>query len=413
MTKKRIVSRRKYVDPDMVGKTRPQGSSKRVVRHTQESLWDCNSCGRKDIPGRNKLCPSCGHTKDSTEEYRPPAQDAHVLSIQELLEMGVDSDHSSDQICEFCGSKNKPGTQKCTQCGANIGDVARADRICDNCGRETNQVTCPNCASVTRSKHEVRPTPKARTSYMPVSYSLPRRRSSSGFSFSHPAVWGTALVVALIALLMFVFRPQEAEVQVQSVSWKAQILLQEYQYNRHEGWSLPAGADLIRTEQRVHHTEKVQDGTKTENYTERVCGPDVYDYTEVVTYDDGTTDTIDHYKENCWDEPRTRQVPNMVDREVERTYYFYNQWEWVSISPAVTRGSDYNPYWPTDYRIDDTHRESGRRMDFSVHLIDRESGDTFTYSPNSLEEFRTFNINSAWHIVHRGGIVTEIQRVER
>ncbi|MCB9813174.1 MAG: hypothetical protein H6772_02075 [Pseudomonadales bacterium] len=144
-----------------------------------------------------------------------------------------------------------------------------------------------------------------------------------------------------------------------------------------------------------------------------MCGPDVYDYTEVVTYDDGTTDTIDHYKPDCWDEPRTRQVPNMVDQPVYETWYTYMQWEWVFIRSAVATGSNYDPYWPTDYRIDDTHRESGREMSFSVYFDELDGDGNFTYHPNSLDELKTFNINSMWQITHSGGIVTEIERIER
>ncbi len=413
MTKKRVVSRRTFVDPDKVGKTRPRGSARTVVVKTQESLWDCTSCGTTGIRGRDKICPNCGNTKDADEQYREPSTDAPVLTRHELDLMGVDENHYSDETCEFCGSKNKPGTQKCTQCGSSLVDVARTDRVCDNCGRETSEGTCPNCGGATRLKSESLYQQPVQAYRPTTSYSIPSGKLNVGLDFTDPRVWGPVLGLLVIALLTFIFWPRQAEVQVQSVGWKAEVFLQEYQYNKHEGWSLPAGADLVSTEQKEHHTVQVQQGTKTEHYTENVCGPDVYDYTEVVTYDDGTTDTIDHYKPNCWDEPRTREVPNMVDQPVYETWYTYMQWEWVSIAPAVTTGSDYAPYWPTDFRIDEKHRESGRKMSFSVYLVELGDGDDFTYHPDSLDEYKSFNINSMWQITHSGGIVTEIKRIER
>ncbi|MCB9813175.1 MAG: zinc ribbon domain-containing protein [Pseudomonadales bacterium] len=255
MTKKRIVSRRTFVDPKKVGKTKPSGSTRSVVVKTQESLWDCTSCGTTGIKGRNKICPNCGHTKDAGEQYREPGSDAPALTKHELDKMGVDAQHHSDETCSFCGSKNKPGTQTCNQCGASLADVARTNRICDNCGRETSEGTCPNCGAVTRLKSEplhqqtvqaYRPT----TSY-PTTH---RRETSTGFDLTDPRVWVPALGLLFIALMALIFWPRQAEVQVKSVGWKAEVFLQEYQYNQHEGWSLPAGADLVSTRQKEHHT---------------------------------------------------------------------------------------------------------------------------------------------------------------
>lgn len=415
MTKKRVVSRRTFVDPAKVGSTRPAGSTKRVLVKTTESTWNCTSCGTKGIAGRIKICPSCQNPKGSDEEYQESSSSAPALTRHELGLMGVDANHFSDQTCDFCGAKSIPGSSKCTQCGAPLADVARTDRVCENCGTETIDGVCPSCNASTRTKNQahrqsVRRTGKQSPQQV-INWKV--RRTASNLDVTNPAIWGPALGLLIIALIAFIFWPRQAEVRVESVSWQATVSLQEYQYNQHSGWSLPSGADLVSTEQKEHHTVSVQQGTKTEHYTEKVCGSDIYDYTEVLVYDDGTTDTIDHYKPNCWDEPRTREVPNMVDEPVYQTYYTYMQWEWANISPAVATGSNYEPYWPTGFLIDDKHRESGRQMNFSVSLVEMDGDDDFTYRPSSLEEYRTFNLNSMWHITHSGGHITEIERIER
>lgn len=416
MAKKRVVSRSSYVDPNKVGKKKPTGGSKRVHQKIVESYWNCTSCGNSNIPGRIKVCPNCQNTKDKDEEYQQPERNAPALTQRELDEMGVDSDHSSDQTCEYCGAKSKPGTATCPHCNASLLDVARTGRVCYSCGQETNYGKCPSCGATTRSKND-----QTRSSY----YSQPVGQSSryqpvkvraypkfKGVDLTSPYIWGPALGLLLIAILAFIFWPRHAEVQVQSVSWKAEIYLQEYQYNQHEGWSLPQGADLISTDSRIHHYDQVPDGTETVYYDEQVC-EDVYSHTETTCYDDGTCDVDDVYRTQCHPEQRSREVPKYKDVPVYETYYLYKQWEWVNISPAVETGTNFEPYWPSGYLIDTKHRESGRKMTFAVRLIEPESGDDFTYNPDSLEEFKTFNVNSMWEITHTGKHITEIERIQR
>lgn len=418
MTRKRVVSRTSFVDPKLVGSTKPTGP-KRVHRDTIESVWSCSSCGTGKIPGGTKVCPNCAHPKDASETYQPPANPAAApaLSARQLAAMGVDSDHSSDQECQYCGGKMKPGTKVCPHCSANLGDVARADRICDFCRHESSEAICPQCGGVTRSKYE-------RAAPRPVHHQVARpwplaqdigARSKSVFSsvdIANPLVWGTAIVLFLIAVAAFIFWPRTAEVRVESVSWTAEVRLQEYQYNQHSGWNLPAGADLVSAKNEVHHYDQVPDGTETEWYSESVC-VDVYSHTDVTCYDDGSCDRDDVYRESCTSESRSRQVQKYRDVPVYQTHYTYMVWEWVNTPSAVARGDDYEPRWPDDYLIDATHRESGRKMTYKVGLLTPDKKTSFSYSPETLEEYQTFRLRSAWSITHSGGRIKEIQRIER
>lgn len=428
MTKKRVVSRTSYVDSSKVGQQRPAGTG-RELQGQVEAQWKCSSCGTTGIPGRVKKCPNCGNPKGGDEVYQPPEPGARLLTQVELDEMGVDAEHSSDQTCPFCGYNCKPGTESCPNCSANLTDVARTSRQCPNCGHETNLVTCPQCGSQTeRKEKDIVPQQSFSSSpSLPIDIGL-------NFEALKP-FWWVPVAVAVLGLIALILWPRQTEVTVQSVSWKCEVFLQEYQYNQHEGWSLPAGADLINQDRRIHHYNKVvdhyttechaeqqQDGYDTETYEERVCG-DVYDHTEETCYDDASCDREDVYRTECDYETRSRQVPRYKDVEVceqvpvyrdepvYADYYAYKVWEWVNIASEITTGSDFEPYWPTDFRIDNKHREAGRQPTFSVTLVSKDGKRTFTYAPSSFEEYRTFQIGTTWKITHSAGVVTKIEPI--
>lgn len=430
MPPKRVVSRRTYVDPNKAGDRRPLGT-RRVLQGQVEAEWTCTSCGRDSIPGHVKKCPICGNPKGSDEAYQPPAPGAPLLSQAQLDDMGVDAEHTSDQQCPYCQGFSKPGTDVCPNCGSNLDDVARTSRKCSNCGRETNLVTCPQCGSETKSKN---PKPTLQPADAPPRRDPPRLNITESLDALKP-FWWAPVILLVIGLLGFFFWPRETTASVSAVSWKCEVLLQEYQYNQHGGWSVPAGGELVNQDQRIHHysqvldhyerechTEQQPDGYDTEHYTEEVC-ESVYDHTEETCYDDGTCDREDVYETECHGEDRTRQVaqykdvevceqvPKYRDEPVYATYYTYNVWEWVSIASAITTGSDFEPRWSTDYRIDDKHREAGRQQYFTVTLVDKKE-ESFTYHPASLEEYRLFQIGTTWKVTHSGGEVTEIEPID-
>lgn len=427
MSKRKVVSRTTYVDESKIGRrASPETSS--ISTGQVEAWWLCNSCNSPyRIPGRIKKCPNCGNPKDQSETYMPPGMDAPLLSADQLAAMGVDKDHSSDQQCAFCGYFSPPGTADCPWCGANLEDVARTSRKCPNCSLETNLVTCPDCGAKTEPKGV-----EEAHSFFP-SIQLP-----TGVGFDPSSLmrfWWIPVVILAIAGLFWWLIPRTAPVVVQDVQWTCTIPLQEYQYNAHEGWDTPVGAENISSETRIHHYDQVLDhyenvchyeqqldGYDTETYSESVC-ESVYSYTSQTCYNDGTCDSEDHYTTECHDETRTREVPRYKDVQVcvdepryrdepvYQTYYFYQIWEWVFISPAVTSGHDLNPIWPSDYLVDDRHRaltDLGT-MDLGVIFVTEDNEKSFNYTPSSLQEFQTFLIGSTWSITYSGSSIIEIE----
>lgn len=442
MSKRRVVSKRSFVDPNLVGTTKPTGTTGRVGQQreylgTVESVWTCSSCGTSGIPGGTKSCPNCKSPKGGkreNEEYQHPADSAPYLSPAQLTSMGVDvATHESDEQCPFCDAKLNPGTQVCPNCNGNIVDAARTSRKCLNCGRETNSYKCENCGSETVNHKDIveRPsfTAPARREYVDP-YPEPKRRPTVNWRLV-----GIGLaVVAIIAVVAFLLWPRQERATVSQSSWVSTVYLEEYQYNQHSGWSIPMGGDYVSQSEQFHHYESVYshtenqchmetvpDGYDTVYDTDEVC-TSVYSHTDETCYDDGTCDREAVYEDECHDVTTSRQVPRTrqervcedvrIYRDEPRyaTQYVYNIWEWVSISPAVLSGTGSEVRYPTDFVIDERHRETRRAQTFSLTFSVGEN--SYTYIPGSLSEYLQYPWGTEWVIVRTGNTITEIKPVE-
>ena len=425
--KRKVVSRTRFVDPNMVGR-RTSADISREHYGTVEAEWSCSSCGTEHIPGFTKVCPNCGNPKSSDETYQPPdTGTASLLSAEELIQAGVDTDHSGDQQCGYCGGFSKPGTAACPYCGANLADVARTCRKCPNCGLETNNVTRSQCGVTTQPKGPEEPEEAEAGVITPP--------TSEGFDFTrvYPLRW-IPVVLLVIGLIASVFWPRQAQVAVSDVSWTYTVSLSEYQYNAHEGWT-PMG-DATGQETRVHHYDTITDGYHQEcqdNY--EVTGYEsvqdsvqscesVYQYTDVTCYDDGSCDYDAVYGTECHTDYVSVQEPvygyvqhceQVADTHEEpryATWYFYNVWEWVGIAPVVSSSHDFEPYWPEGYVIDEKHRESGRQEQYNITLTTENGEDTYSYTPAGFDEFNLFQIGTRWSITHSGPVITKIVPAE-
>lgn len=423
--KRKVVSTTSFVDPSKVGRRRSADVSRERIG-TVEAEWSCTSCGTDQIPGFTKNCPKCGNPRNPDEVYQPPNwRTAKLLSAKELLEAGIDEDHSSDQQCGYCAGFSKPGTKKCPNCGANLTDVARTCRKCPNCELETNDVTCSQCGETTQ--------PKSPRVIEAIKSALPTLSfDTAGFDLTRLFnFWWVSVVVLVLGLIAWALWPRQALVTVNDAWWTYTVSLQVYQYNAHEGWS-PMG-DVTGQEERIHHYDTIIDGYheecetryevtgyETVSDTETVC-ESVYSHSTTTCYDDGSCDTDDVYETECHQEPTTRQeavygnveycsqVADTHDEARYATWYFYNVWEWVGISPAITSKHDFAPFWSTDFKIDDKHRESGRQEEYDITLVSKDGEDTYSYSPVNFADYNQYQIGTQWLITYSGGMITEIE----
>jgi len=404
MVKKRIVSQSTYVDPSKAGQKKAAGTRK-VYRGTLEAQWECNACGRTGIPGRLKRCPGCGRPKTAGEEYEAPAGKAAYLSAEELKEMGVDPTlHLSDEECDFCGSKLKPGTQRCLSCGAALGDVGYTTHTCPACGRESNAEQCPACGAPTEEKlvahRYAEPPPKQESKRTPFW----RQRQ-----FFIPAfiIFTLTCLCACFAIFSNIRRMETATVT--DIAWERTIAIEEHQYVERGDWSLPANTDLVSQEERISGYNQVQIGNEERcGYEESCTTISVYSHTERTCYDDGTCDDHDVYRDErqCTSKYVCNQVPIYENVPIYRTWYVYNAWEWVTIRSAVARGSTIDIYWP-EVRLEDNQRE-GKRSERCTVTFTNTKGNAYPYRP-PCAELRQYPLRSRWNIKRNTNEVLEVQ----
>lgn len=423
MTERKVVSRRSFVDSNLVGTTAPAGSS-RVYLGTVEAQWTCASCGNTGIPGGTKECPDCGNPKDATETYQPPSVEVPYLTQSQLNTMGVNvTTHESDEECPFCQARLKPGAQKCPNCGGTIANAARTSRKCSGCGRETDDLYCPSCGAETESKEIV---PTGPTPHIPSPrFEPPTRSSAFNWKLVGLVLLGLSFVVGLIVALW----PRETTAKVSAVGWTSTISIQEKQYNQHSDWSIPTDGDYVGESLQIHHYDQVydhmgeechierqQNGTESEPYTDQDCDRE-YVRTDETCYDDGTCDREAVYETVCHTFTNYRQVPKYEDVRVcedvkiyrseprYATMFTYMIWEWVNVAPVGASGSDLKPRWP-ELQLDDNRRESGRQQVYQVTFSIKEK--TYQYKPNSVEEFQRYQIDSSWVLKRSGSKVLEV-----
>ena len=407
MTKRRVVSRSSYVDPSKAGKRKPAGTT-HVYCGTVEAQWTCNSCGRAGIAGSVKKCPSCGNPKDSSETYAAPSTRGQYLTPEQLKTIGIDSEqHLSDEECEYCGAKLKPGTQKCPNCGAALSEVGYTTRECPACGRQSNEEKCPNCGTPTEEKlashREEPPSPPP----PPPAPSPP-----ASFDFSKlivPGIIGLVLLCILGCIFTFILWPRNEVATVTAVAWERTIRIEEHQYNRHEGWSLPSDADVHSRDERIRSYDKIQVGTEEEcGYEESCTSHSVYDHTDTVCYDDGSCDEEDVYRteRECEDEYVCNDVPVYEDMPVYDTWYIYDVWEWVSIQPATVQGDDNAPYWP-EVKLTDEQREEKREEQCNVTFTN-DKGKNYPFNA-PCDELGAYTHGSEWDIKRNTKRVLEVK----
>lgn len=429
MAKKKIVSRSRRVDPNKVGKRAERGK-KPVYQGTFEAEWSCTSCGREHIPGSEKICPACSNPRETEEAYQQPEERGAYMTQAELQESGVDpTQHLSDESCRYCQAKIKPGAQNCPNCGANLVDTAYTARQCPACGRETNAELCPDCGTATELKGSKPAVIRAAASAKPKQR-FPLGIMAGGIGFT---------VLACIALIVLLVLPKNIEAGVTARSWTRTIVVQEHQYNPHEGWDVPAGADVTGSEVRVHHHDQVLIGTVEECHWEsqrtgydQQCGYEescqsvsVYDYTETICYDDGTCDDTDHYRDEqdcsqvyaCEDVARYEDVevcsdvPQYQDVPVSQDWYFFNHWEWVAVTSLQTSGAETPLIWP-EFVADDTHREApAGRSEICTVTFETEKGDLLQFEP-TCSELDRYAEGSQWTLRVSDDEIVEIEALQ-
>lgn len=233
------------------------------------------------------------------------------------------------------------------------------------------------------------------------------------------------------------YTPETSRVEYASVvsgTWTHTVEVERWKIVAREGFedAKPSGAMEVQAlGKRQHHVDKVPDGFDTETYTvEEPNGFRTEMYTEQERCGEDCTTRPQSCREVCTPQgngfakcnqvctgggqtcspkycmvtktkqvpqthlvTKTRQVPRFKDVPVMLAYFKWKQWDWAPERTLEEKGTDFEPKWPSDERIQlgeqlgkgEKERKS-QRADYSV-LYRTATGKEYTYRPKAAAEF--------------------------
>lgn len=206
-------------------------------RRIIEGTWTCGECDSKN-KGRFKECPSCGSPREKHEakfDFGGTRADgsstgATVTEAKslELANAGV------DWVCTYCGASNRGDFNSCVECGGSREGASEVD------------LATPK-PPPTRSQ-----TTSAADDDDDLEWEAPAA-AAVGLSGCSMMVIG-GLLVAVIAVVLFIMRPVSVEATVVDHDWIRQIVVERLTPTDEEGWkdrmdpqvaSTPGSAALV------------------------------------------------------------------------------------------------------------------------------------------------------------------------
>lgn len=296
----------------------------------KEGKWRCPSCDAVN-PGREMKCASCGNVRGEDVEFFLE-EDAAEVTDEALLNRAA---AGADWHCDFCGTDNRAGTEKCRQCGAPAeGMRRRQGKI---------QATGPAKPA----------TPPAPVKKSPMRIFIP-----------------LAVIAAAVILFLVFGRGKEDSLRLESGEWSRSISVEQQEWVEKEDWEdqVPSKGEIIRTWEEQRTTEKIQVGTK-----------------QVKT---GTKDMGNGFFEDVYEERPVYEERAVMDTKAK---YRILEWE-VYRTVEADGGLDDRPQWP-DPDLSGGDRE-GRRSE-SATLYFRSTnpeneGKTYSYDlkPEEMLQFK-------------------------
>ena len=363
-----------------------------------ELEWTCPQCGTRN-PGPQKSCSSCGSPQPKKVGLQQAPHEELITDEAEIARAKA----GPDVHCAFCGARNPAGTQRCTQCGADLstararesGRVLGAYRSgpaekteCPRCGalNDADAHKCAQCnASLPRPRlPEDRPQPSRGRP------KTPSRKLSTvkipGGKLGIAGVIGIAFLALLACVACVLITrcvpAQEMTGQVQAVEWTRSIEIEELRDVTKEDWrnEIPSSAGLGRCTRKHHHTQDDPAPNAAE-----VCGTPY-------TVDTGTGHG---------------QVVQDCEYRVYADWCQYTVEEWKEVDESTLSGHDLNPRWPNP-SLGPKQREGKRRETYSV-VFDTEER-TYTYRTSNVDRFVRCEIGSRWILqVNAFNAVTSIE----
>jgi len=410
-----------------------------------ELTWQCSSCSGQNR-GRDMACSQCGNPKEERETYEMPADVAAAPAVTDprLLEARA----GANWRCRFCGSSARARSGACAQCGA---------------GEEGE-----------------RPAPPQALRFQPARAPSAWRTSA----WRMPLIIGSGVVAAVIALAVVATAglrssrsssmgpsPQpvvvapappsfhDADASTSGARYVHSIEVERWRLVEREGFAEAKPADAVDPREkgeRVHHHERVQQGTRTETYTDHESRSETETYTDRERCGEDCRTTPKSCRRDCTNsrngfarckdvctggdrkcEPRycnktktrtvtkrvpvskTRQVPNYVQVPRRAMYYAWKAWDWRPERSITKQGDGYQTVWPDAAEValgsnlGPGEKERERRVANYTISLTADDGGRHTLGVGSLDQFQAFEGARCRIRVHDSGRIELVSGPER
>jgi hypothetical protein len=376
-----------------------------------ELTWRCSSCGHRNL-GRHLICQSCGNPKDEGEVYEMPPDPSRVASVTDA-NMLRQARAGANWRCAYCGSDTRAFDGSCAQCGATQAD-----------GRGVARRMVPMPAVAARVVGRDR---------LPLVWLvLPVIAALIVCGFLSAFLIGRNRQHAAYAPAVVTATHRDVDARVVAARWKRQIKVERWSIVDKEGFEdqRPADAKNVRPlGERVHHTDKVQQGTTTETYMETVTEMESEMYTDQEPCGQDCTQLPQSCHEECTNNqngyatcrtvcsgggqsctpkycsvqktrmvpkskqvPRTRTVPKMVDVPRMQPFFAWKQWDWAQNRTLEEKGDGFSPQWPSDeavaldQKLGKGEKERATRFeDYAVEIVGNDGTKHSVYPKTEAE----------------------------
>lgn len=395
--------------PDDVELYPPEGSEEEKLLL---GLWDCTSCEGKGIRGDAYSCPDCGAGRpEDVEFYRPDdAEEITSAKGKAAAEAGA------DWQCEYCDQWVAAVLDTCPSCAGGEIETGKRQEVTE----EVIDTEALHAAAMAAAKSAEAAAAMAHGSAtaqaaQPAQHPSDEEPGGSGLGCLVIAF----LLAAFVCCAMFFGGSTKVGVKVTGHTWKRVQQVENLQVVSESGWSKPDDAFDVEQERRVHHVDKVPDGTRTvtKTVTEEVkVGEERYKAgVKRKDLGNGRFKEVPVYKKRPIYETQTKQVQveEPIYKEVKRyqTHFRYKVKRWVAGDARELSGEGLDAQWPETSVSGATQRLGQKSATYVVLLQATEGGSTYRFEC-SEERWRSLEVGSVWTAVTRSGKVEDLKPLE-
>lgn len=356
----------------------------------REGAWDCPACGRKRNRGPEKFCGGCGRPRGPEVKFYLPEDSPEVTDAAALARAAAGPDWS----CPYCDADNPATHTFCSGCGAPR-DGAAVREVVEH-----------------RGAGPVAPPPSLQAQAL-AQAAPPAAKGSVGSWLKKGCGIGCLGLLVLTSLIVFLGRPQDADLTVTGHRWERAVELEAQKRVTEQAWQdkVPAGVLIVGSRREIHHYDKVQTGTERKT---RTVTDSEYAGTERVQV--GTRDLGNGYFEDVYeDRPIYRDVsreetydePVYREDPVYRQRILYEVDRWVPVRTERVAGENLASAWPP-LTLAGTEREKQRTEKYQV-LFKDEDGKTYVYEAPTEAAWRAFEPGRVYKAKVSGGKIVEIE----